>query len=107
MTKLFKTITMGYNDDDSISIRIIPEHKCNCKNSKKGEKSEKGEKDDDDKDDNGCDCGCNMGMILGGDELKASAKDISEALDKIKGIVGLSPKSGEKPKNIIAEYLKG
>jgi predicted patatin/cPLA2 family phospholipase len=61
---------------------------------------EKASEKEDDDEKNGAICCCY-------EQVNATAKNIEEALEKIKGIVGLSAKKGEKPKNIIAEYLKG
>lgn len=78
MKRLFKKIELCYADDDSIILEIYPV-----------EDAEK------------------MEMMCCREEVKATAKDINEAIDKIKGIVGLSPKKNEKSTNVIKEFLKG
>lgn len=83
MKKLFRDLRLCYNDDNSISIKIVPM-----------------EKEYEDKDEEG------MGICCY-EEVTASAKNIEEALEKVKGIVGLTAKKGEKPRNVIADFLKG
>lgn len=78
--ELIRSANLSFNDDDSVTIRIEP-----APSPKK--------KDNDD--------GCH---IWSG-ELTATASSFDNAIEKLKSMYNLEMKKGEKPKNILEDYL--
>lgn len=76
--KLIERVSFQVNDDGSVSIGIDP-----CLKS-----------DGDDR------------VLHYEGELTATAKNMEEAINKVREMVSLKSKKGTKPKNILSEYLK-